>query len=70
MTEAEKEKYWEDLSILYRTDDSDDSENPNGLVEQKLQWRSPSECVQMLRLLAEYHIYPMLLASSIYGSPG
>ena len=34
------EKYWSKLSLAYVTEESDDPENPNGIIEHKLQWRS------------------------------
>ena len=36
------EKYWSILSLAYVTEESDDPENPNGIIELKLQWRSQS----------------------------
>ena len=29
----EMDKYWKHLSLLYMTEESDDSENPNGIVD-------------------------------------
>ena len=42
-TTQEKEKYWKHLSLYYVTEESDDPENPNGIVEHHLPWRSESE---------------------------
>ena len=43
VTKNEMEKYWKFLSIAYVTEESDDPDNPNGIVEHKLAWRSESE---------------------------
>ena len=42
-TAAEKDKYWQYLSLAYVTEESDDLDNPNGLIEHKLPWRSESK---------------------------
>lgn len=39
---AEMER-WKYLSLAYMTEESDDPDNPNGIVEHKLQWRSKSK---------------------------
>ena len=39
----EIDKYWEHFTLLYMTEKSDDPENPNGIVEHKLLWRSSSK---------------------------
>lgn len=43
VSKVEMEKYWKHLSIAYVTEESDDPDNPNGLIEHKLQWRSESK---------------------------
>ena len=42
VSNKEMEK-WKDLSLVFMTEESDDPENPNGIVEHKLLWRSKSE---------------------------
>ena len=42
LTKSESEKYWNKLSLAYVTEESDDPDNPNGIIEHKLPWRSPS----------------------------
>lgn len=37
------ERYWRHLSLEYVTEESDDAENPNGIIEHKLSWRSNSK---------------------------
>lgn len=37
------EKYWKLLSLGYVTEESDDDDNPNGIIEHKLPWRSDSK---------------------------
>ena len=44
VNKGEMEKYWQYLSITYVTEESDDPDNPNGLVEHKIEWRSDSKC--------------------------
>ena len=34
---------WNCLSLAYMTEESDDEDNPNGIVEHKLEWRSKSK---------------------------
>ena len=36
----EELKYWEQLSLDYMTEESDDASDPNCIVEHKLPWRS------------------------------
>ena len=43
MTPNEMEKYWKFLNLGYVTEESDDADNPNGIIEHKLTWRSESE---------------------------
>ena len=43
VTKGEMDKYWKHLNLSYVTEESDDPDNPNGLVEHKLVWRSKSE---------------------------
>lgn len=43
MTKNEMERYWKHLSLEYVTEESDDQENPNGIIEHKLSWRSDSK---------------------------
>ena len=43
VTQSELEKYWKFLSLSYVTEESDDPENPNGITEHKLTWRSDSK---------------------------
>ena len=43
VTKTEMENYWQFLSLAYITEESDDPENPNGIIEHKLTWRSSSE---------------------------
>ena len=42
-TAAEKDKYWQYLSLAYVTEESDDPDNPNELIKHKLPWRSESK---------------------------
>ena len=43
MTPVEKDKYWKFLSLHYLTEESDDPDNSNGIIEHRLQWRSKRE---------------------------
>ena len=43
VTKTELDKYWKHLNLNYVTEESDDSTNPNGIVEHKLPWRSKSK---------------------------
>ena len=43
VTPKERERYWQFLNPTYVTEESDDSENPNGIIEHKLDWRSESK---------------------------
>ena len=36
----EELKYWEQLSLDYMTEESDDARDPNCIIEHKLPWRS------------------------------
>lgn len=42
VTSQEREKYWQFLSLYYVTEEADDTDNPNGIVEHHLPWRSKS----------------------------
>lgn len=42
VTENEWEKYRRHLSYLYMTEESDDADNTNTIIEHKLSWRSNS----------------------------
>ena len=37
------EKYWKHLNVNYMTEESDDDNNPNVIIEHKLSWRSESK---------------------------
>ena len=39
---VEHERYWKHLDLRYLTEESDDPENPNGIVEHKIMWHSES----------------------------
>ncbi len=52
VTKNEMDKYWKLLSLAYVTEESDDPDNPNGIIEHKLDWRSESKFF----LLAIRHI--------------
>jgi len=43
VTATEREKYWKYLSYMYMTEESDDPDDCNIIVEHKLPWRSDSE---------------------------
>jgi hypothetical protein len=43
--QEELEKFWHKLSLAYVTEESDDPDNPNGIVEHKLLWRSKSKFI-------------------------
>lgn len=45
VTPMEMEKYWQFLDLYYMTEESDDPDNTNGIIEHKLQWRSKRKCV-------------------------
>ena len=38
-------KFWHKLSLSYVTEESDDPDNPNGIIEHKLLWRSQSKFI-------------------------
>ena len=44
----EEVKYWDDLSLEFVTEESDDEDDPNCIIEHKLPWRSTgtSVCVR------------------------
>ena len=44
----EREKYWQFLNLLYVTEESDDPDNANGLIEHKLPWRSESKHLESI----------------------
>lgn len=41
----EEEKYWNDLSLEFMTEESDDEDDPNSIIEHKLPWRSTGTSV-------------------------
>ena len=41
MSKVEAEKYWSKLDLSCMTEESDDTDNPNG-IEHKILWRSKS----------------------------
>ena len=45
VTKGEMEKYWQKLCLLYVTEESDDPDNPNGIIEHKLRRRSQSKFI-------------------------
>jgi hypothetical protein len=45
LKQEELEKFWHKLSLAYVTEESDDPDNPNGIVEHKLLWRSKSKFI-------------------------
>ncbi len=32
-------KYWQHITLAYLTEESDDPDNPNGIIEHKIAWR-------------------------------
>lgn len=42
VTEKEMDKYWKHLSQAYMTEESDDPDDPEKIVQHKLPWRSQS----------------------------
>ena len=61
VSKEESEKYWSFLSRMYVTEESDDPDNPNGIIEHHLSWRSPSE---VLLKLAKIKMCRLLLCKS------
>ena len=57
----EMEKFWHKLSLAYVTEASDDPDNPNGIVEHKLQWRSQSRFI----VLCDDHTYILLISTEL-----
>ena len=51
VTKGEMEKYWQKLSLLYVTEESDDPDNPNGIIEHKLRWRSQSKFINEISVI-------------------
>ena len=47
----ELEKYWLKLSLLYITEESDDPDNPNGIIEHKLHWCSQSKFINEISVI-------------------
>lgn len=43
VTKTEMENYWQFLSLACVTEELDDPENPNGIIEHKLTWRSSNK---------------------------
>ena len=39
--------HWKQLSLEYMTEESDDPEDDNVIIEHRLQWRSESKCCSM-----------------------
>ena len=50
VTPVEMERYWQHLNLYYVTEESDDAENPNGIVEHKLPWRAKHRCKEYVVL--------------------
>ena len=44
-------KYWQTLSLLYITEESDDPDNPNGIIEHKLHWCSQSKFINEISVI-------------------
>ena len=65
VTKGEREKYWKHLNLMYLTEESDDPENPNGIIEHKLPWRSQSKFKMFLR----HHFYGMFIYPIDIDSP-
>ena len=38
VTPLEMDRYWKHLDLYYVTEESDDPDNSNGIVEHKIQW--------------------------------
>ena len=53
---SEMDKYWIYLNLNYVTEESDDPDNPNGIIEHKLLWRSESKALYYL----DFFKYPKL----------
>ena len=78
VTKGEREKYWKHLSLAYVTEESDDPDNPNGIIEHKLLWRSESELNygvmhrhrKIVALCWLAHPSPQLLGASAGGNIG
>ena len=47
----EMEKYWQKLSLLYITEESDDPDNPNGIIEHKFHWCSQSKFINEISVI-------------------
>ena len=47
----EMEKFWHKLSLAYVTEESDDPDNPNGIIEHKLQWCSQSKLLYFMMII-------------------
>ena len=58
VSDTEKKKYWCYLNLNYVTEESDDPQNPNGFVEHKLEWRSSSECFNMIMYINASILFP------------
>lgn len=41
--QKERNKYWQYLNLNYVTEESDDPENPNEIIEHKIVWHSEYE---------------------------
>lgn len=46
----EKVKYWNDLSVVFMTEESNDEDDPNCIIEHKLPWHSTGTCVYVIPL--------------------
>ena len=55
VTPKELEKYWKQLSPQYMTEESDDPDDSNTIVEHKLSWRSKSELSLFMCLFSQGH---------------
>ena len=55
------EKYWKFLGLGYVTEESDDMDNPNGIIEHKLKWRSDSKATIIIIHVAIILCIPIIL---------
>ena len=63
VTSVEMEQYWQHLNLYYVTEESDDAENPNGIIEHKLPWRAKRRSKEYCNSIACQ--YSILLRSRI-----
>ena len=47
MVQSSENKYWEQLTLEYMTEESDDSDDPAVIVEHQFPWRSQRMCNTM-----------------------